>query len=1327
MSTIVLVRFDGGVLSCDGSTAPTATPASVSTAPLGSAHTLHDLSPEVTDVWSAASGSAPVLVDLDQVASAYTEFALELWVGHVADNAFGTLISGNGCPATITVDSRIGGGLVRITATVETDQSPLVLEADVPSLIADPNGAPGYLIRVGVFVSGHEAVLAYDGTAVQRRRRDTMTVVDARGPLMLGSQPDGAEPFSGSIAALRLADELTPSMVDVIDTAADSGLGEIASLYEALGGATSILGTPLDGETINGGIRHRTFTGGAIYWSLETGAHAVTGEIKSTHDARGGILGRLGLPTGDADVLTNILPMALVPFDSSGIGLIDLVANTHDLVVQPPDSIVEIDHLDDSIVTIDKNPFVGGGFIRNDTLIAAISTLQSATAERSANVDQLVALLGDAAKYEGELHLVDANNTGYVLLAPRAQMFQHGIVVNTAGAGGCDFYDEILAHWLLQGASSGKLGLPREPERLISTGSSARFGGGTVYWSQKTGAHAVRGKLLKLYESLKGPSGWLGFPTEDQRRVRGIAGAEFVHFQHGCIVWSASSGAHAMSGDIYKHFLANGGFSAYGLPLADLVTVKGNGVSVDYQEFSDGLIAFAAGVGAFDTMEVKIDKVATGNIDDGLEWIGIDTSAELYVIGRVFDTGAEVLSERTGSGGRVQQLSWPKPTIRLTSSTVIRLLVEAWDTDSNANDKLAELDVSYGLNDDFFGFLKSAGSFADHPSTSNVSEHADPTAVTFDFTIAPQFAVSLRDMREKLSWKWENGKTQYLPWSLYKEVFVDVTGSDVDYFTGPLESWYFETFFRHVAEGGNCFGFANTEINAFAGFGPFPQPLAIQPRNNEAWEEINRLQGSQLAASVLIHKTTSLSSSNHTDPRRVYDRVAASIATNGMPVKLSIWRPEASHAIAAYECVTDGADKVIYVADSNLTYSEDSRRESSKITIHPDGSFEVEENSNYNTGPWNKDVRSERGMTEMPHSVIAAPLRTPLWDIGTYLGVLLGGLIMADGASVDQIESDGRKLFGDNRGYLANLFELQADRAHLLADAGLASVVVHDRGATDDGLVIGARNTGRLVGLVNLLGVDDEAQAVRPAALNELASRLAQVDAIRESWGGITIAGEEDIAELRRPLPKWLNDDVAGIITPGVWPELSRIQLADASPDLPTLFAHRGPLSRGVTATLHGEGREFAYAVVARGGLVQIAGSLAKSSRLIADSIAPSSARPGISVRGTGLADGLSVRIDGARSVPAWHARLGVGDEAASARVTTGRPGLALQHSAALSGAQFSVTLDGASRSYTVPSAQAGEGVRIIANDPASPLGAIRLQSLSVLGDVLSSVLIDPA
>jgi hypothetical protein len=87
---------------------------------------------------------------------------------------------------------------------------------------------------------------------------------------------------------------------------------------------------------------------------------------------------------------------------------------------------------------------------------------------------------------------------------------------------------------------------------------------GALLWSRDTGAHAVHGVIHRAYQA----SGWrskLGWPLADERES---AGTRVQRFQRGAILWSATTGAHPVHGPIFARYLALGGeHGVLGLPI----------------------------------------------------------------------------------------------------------------------------------------------------------------------------------------------------------------------------------------------------------------------------------------------------------------------------------------------------------------------------------------------------------------------------------------------------------------------------------------------------------------------------------------------------------------------------------------------------------------------------------------------------------------------------------------------------------------------------------------------------------------------------------------
>ncbi|MEV6341405.1 esterase [Nocardia vinacea] len=76
--------------------------------------------------------------------------------------------------------------------------------------------------------------------------------------------------------------------------------GIIFDKYVQSGGPTGPLGAPLKSQedAPNDG-KWQDFTGGAIVWSKDSGAHIVWGEIRKAWEDNGGPSGKIGYPTSD--------------------------------------------------------------------------------------------------------------------------------------------------------------------------------------------------------------------------------------------------------------------------------------------------------------------------------------------------------------------------------------------------------------------------------------------------------------------------------------------------------------------------------------------------------------------------------------------------------------------------------------------------------------------------------------------------------------------------------------------------------------------------------------------------------------------------------------------------------------------------------------------------------------------------------------------------------------------------------------------------------------------------------------------------------------------
>ncbi len=97
------------------------------------------------------------------------------------------------------------------------------------------------------------------------------------------------------------------------------------------------------------------------------------------------------------------------------------------------------------------------------------------------------------------------------------------------------------------GATTSRLGVPvtQETPTPRRPGAFNHFQGSSVYWSPGTGAHTVVGNIRRTWAALGWENGRLGFPRTDERPTPTRPGA-YNHFEGGSVYWSQATGAHAV-------------------------------------------------------------------------------------------------------------------------------------------------------------------------------------------------------------------------------------------------------------------------------------------------------------------------------------------------------------------------------------------------------------------------------------------------------------------------------------------------------------------------------------------------------------------------------------------------------------------------------------------------------------------------------------------------------------------------------------------------------------------------------------------------------------
>jgi hypothetical protein len=132
------------------------------------------------------------------------------------------------------------------------------------------------------------------------------------------------------------------------------------------------------------------------------------------------------------------------------------------------------------------------------------------------------------------------------------------------------------------GGAGGFLGKAVSDVRIVRNGFSQQFEGGTILVrdANKATAFEVHGPIAAKYFELGGPSGFLGFPTSDERDPFGLEAGRMSTFQGGTIFWRR---------DAPEAFEVHGAIGRkYALPLARTLGYPGT----DETPTSDGVGRF---------------------------------------------------------------------------------------------------------------------------------------------------------------------------------------------------------------------------------------------------------------------------------------------------------------------------------------------------------------------------------------------------------------------------------------------------------------------------------------------------------------------------------------------------------------------------------------------------------------------------------------------------------------------------------------------------------------------------------------------------------------
>ncbi|MCA4132261.1 hypothetical protein [Arthrobacter sp. M4] len=177
-----------------------------------------------------------------------------------------------------------------------------------------------------------------------------------------------------------------------------------------------------------------------------------------------------------------------------------------------------------------------------------------------------------------------------------SQAFQRGSVYEVAGKGTFPVWGGINATYQSLGGPAGYLGLPTEAEKCGTPAGTCtqHFQRGLIYYGPG-GTWQIWGAIGAMYDALGGSSGYLGYPRGAE--VCGLPGGACVQqFQRGAAYYEPGAGTFPVWGAIDARYESLGASRGYlGYPVeAERCGLRDGGCS---QAFQRGRIYYATGAG----------------------------------------------------------------------------------------------------------------------------------------------------------------------------------------------------------------------------------------------------------------------------------------------------------------------------------------------------------------------------------------------------------------------------------------------------------------------------------------------------------------------------------------------------------------------------------------------------------------------------------------------------------------------------------------------------------------------------------------------------------
>ena len=347
--------------------------------------------------------------------------------------------------------------------------------------------------------------------------------------------------------------------------------GAIQSYWASQNWENGWLGYPTSDEQKNTHGSNQQFQGGTVLGKNGSGAFGMKGCIRSKYNTEGGAEGWLGYPTSEERKLKN---GASQSFENGQIHWHAGDNHTHAThgAIQSYWASQNWENGWLGYPTSDEQTnskgasqqFQGGEvlYYKDGSTVPSIQAkweeLGGANGKLGAPTDSVTV----------------KTSQGYV------KSFANGIIFATSQEDKNTAYiidSNIYAYWNKLGGPKSYLGLPTEAAKTVQSGNlrgiQQNFQNGTIFYSSKTGTHAIRGAIKTQFDhyGLNKP----GFPTSDE--TKNADNGVWQTFQRGTFYWKSNTGAHLVANGFLTRYGQNGYEHGYlGYPTSDEYNDRGH-------------------------------------------------------------------------------------------------------------------------------------------------------------------------------------------------------------------------------------------------------------------------------------------------------------------------------------------------------------------------------------------------------------------------------------------------------------------------------------------------------------------------------------------------------------------------------------------------------------------------------------------------------------------------------------------------------------------------------------------------------------------------------